>query len=102
MQVVGFENPEHQEICTQFGLAAFLGQVLESVLVMILLGNGKVQGTATTAEELNELETTLKKKGTLGSLVKQVRAKCAVPANTELLITAAVEKRNFLIHHFFP
>jgi hypothetical protein len=101
MQAVAFDNPEHQEICTQFGLTAFLGQVLENLLLMIILGNSKVQGTAATAEEFDELETTLKKKGTLGSLVKQVRAECDVPADTELLITAAVEKRNLLIHHFF-
>ena len=100
MQVIDFDDEEHKEVCAQFGLAAFLGNALESTLGCILMGRGKIQGTATTPEQLEALETVLNK-DTLGSLVRKVRAGVQLSEDTERIVVFALQRRNFLIHHFF-
>jgi hypothetical protein len=88
---------QHRDIYAQVGAAVGVSQALELTLTNLLLCNGKIRGTATTVEEFQALEETLKK--TLGKLLQKVRNAIRLPKKTSKVITLAIEKRNLLIHH---
>jgi len=95
------EEEEHKDVYAHFGLAAYWIQCLETSLINLLLCNGRVRGTIPTAKEFDQLDESLRNGTTLGGLIKMARHECELPDMTESVITLALQKRNFLIHHFF-
>jgi transcriptional regulator with XRE-family HTH domain len=100
VHVSNMNEEEHRGIFAHYGAAASWGQHLETTLMTILMANGRLRGTATTTQEIDALETILGKK-TLGNLARTVRAEVQLPEQTEEMIRIALDKRNYLIHHFF-
>jgi len=88
---------QHRDIYAQVGAGVGVSQALELTLTNLLLCNGKMRGTAVTVEELEALEKSLKK--ALGKLLEKVRNAIHLPKKAEKVITLAIEKRNYLIHH---
>jgi hypothetical protein len=82
------------------GFVSFLAQGLEAELVnlaVVLRANGE---EALGDDELDLLFDAHEKK-TLGKLFLAIRARLALPEESEAAIVAAVEERNRLTHHFF-
>ena len=77
-----------------FGSAAQHAQMLEQAFVRFLHLYNQFSGRSLTLEKLN--------KQTLGSLIKELEKHVTLndPRPPELL-SAALESRNFLMHHFF-
>jgi hypothetical protein len=94
------EEEQIKEVYAQFGLAAYHGQCFETTLSNILLLDARVKGEVTTLAEIDELELKQQKQ-TMGVLIRDLRAKVDLPANTQPVIDLALERRNFLNHRFF-
>jgi hypothetical protein len=94
------EEEQHREVYAYFGHAAYWSQCLETTLTNILICDGRIHGTARTAEDVDALETSLQKLP-LGPLIKRVSERVQFTSGTEELIKRALSKRNFLMHRFF-
>jgi hypothetical protein len=95
------EDEEYRDVFTRFGLAAYRVQCLETLLISFLLLDARLNGTAPTVADVEALEVFLQKKKTLGVLISDLRKRVSLPARAEEIMGLAVDKRNFLIHHFF-
>src|SRR4051794_27853457 len=84
-----------------FGLAAARASLFEMVLVSILLAIKKGKGEITTPEEFEQFQEQLQKKTTFGILIKDVKAVVPITPDAETVVTEALNRRNFLMHHFF-
>ncbi len=92
---------QHKDVYAHFGVAAARVSGLEMVLTNILLANAKKSGKVTSDEEFEKMEMNLKKSKTLGALIRTVNADVTIPELTEKLMREALERRNYLMHHFF-
>jgi hypothetical protein len=98
---------EHQKtVYAHFGLAIYVSQVLEHGLANALLvcdlvpRAGKVATPETWPEKVDSFYEAQFKR-TLGSLVHRLREVTRVPPDLEKLLGQALEKRNWLSHHYF-
>jgi hypothetical protein len=84
-----------------FGSAAQHAQFFEAALAEFLIDYNKVANEAITLQELELLDQKLQKK-TLGALLKKFSQYVTIKdANVVQLLELALDRRNFLMHHFF-
>lgn len=102
------DRGEHvQRLCAEFGLAVYLAQCLEHGIVNALLLTDLVphQGkTVRSAEEWSsKVDAFLDQKfeHTLGRMIRELQNVTSVPAELETLLSEALRKRNWLVHHYF-
>ncbi len=94
-------DEQFKDIFAVFGRAVSHAQCFEMSVGNLLLGNRKVTDPTFTLNEFNALATNLKKK-TLGALLTECRRFLpADAADSEDILSKALDRRNFLIHHFF-
>lgn len=91
---------ENREVFARFGLAAYHAQCLEYELIGLLLLIQRANMKVIDLEALLSTEQSLSKR-TLGQLMSQVKSKINLDSKYEEMLTAALEKRNYLMHHFF-
>ncbi len=84
----------------QYGLAAYWGQVLENTFVQMQGFMARLDNHAVTPVDLSTLELKTQKK-TLGTLLREFRKLIKAIEPIEDLLDAALDRRNFLTHHFF-
>lgn len=103
----GGEDEHVKTVYAHFGLAVYLAQVLEHGLANALMCAELLPSRAGTPVSRKQWEAEFDSfmerqfKGTLARLIRSLTRATPVPANLENLLTEALEKRNFLAHHFF-
>jgi len=93
-----YEEQQCKEVYAYAGLALYCVQCFEMSLVNFLIIASRISGNTTTLKEIESLEEKAQKK-TLGALLKDVRTIAAFDVSA--VITQALVKRNFLVHHLF-
>lgn len=91
---------ENREVFARFGLAAYHAQCLEYELIGLLLLLQRARMKVIDLGALFSTEQSLSKR-TLGQLISQLRTKINLDSKYEEMLTTALEKRNYLMHHFF-
>ena len=94
------EDEQIRDVYANFGLAAYWGQCLEVSASNILIGNAMIKGEAVTVADIDALELSNQRK-TMGILIKAIRSKVTLPPDADEVIDTALERRNFLTHHYF-
>jgi hypothetical protein len=94
------DSEQCKEVYARFGLAAYLAQCFEKSLEVFLLLDRKLTDREMTLQKFDALQTSLQKK-TLGSLIKEFRKYVEINDEYERVLTDALDKRNFLTHHYF-
>jgi len=100
MQPLDPESEQIKEVYARFGLAMYQAQCVERQLAVLLAteyGPGLHNMTRQQYEEL--LESLFKK--TLGGLIHKLREAVDLPSDFESTLREALNKRNWLAHHYF-
>jgi hypothetical protein len=102
------DHDEHvKDVYANFGLALYMANVLEHGLANALMIAELLPRRAGKPVPRKEWEAEFdafmdqQYAATLGRLVRALRAATSVPAELESLLARALEKRNFLAHHYF-
>ena len=109
----GQEAPKLKEIYAYHGYSMFLSQALEGLLMQaiysfVIFPSSKEEiakivekGSIEEWEEFidNHEEKFMRK--TMGTLLRRLTEQAEVPADTQKILRAALERRNFLAHQFF-
>ncbi len=100
------EEEEVREVYARFGLAAYGAQCLEQELIGALIYLDllpKKRGNLETKEweALFDSYTEEQSKRTLGKMISILEDITAIPPNLSESLSYALEKRNWLIHHYF-
>jgi hypothetical protein len=95
------EKSEHRkEVYAYAGLALYWAQCLEHSLENFLCLHARVSGECVTLAQLDSFDERVEKH-TLGRLLTETRKRVEFESGAEELLTTALERRNFLTHHFF-
>ncbi len=94
-------------VYAHFGLAIYQSQVLEHGLVNALLVLDLVPNKAKSARSQEHWASLVDQffdenfRHTLGRMIQNFKSVGPIPPNLETLLTKALEKRNWLAHHYF-
>lgn len=94
------ESEQTREVYAHAGLALYLAQCFEMSLQNFLVVHARLSDRSITLAELESYEGDVQRK-TLGGLLRKVRKRASFDASAEKFIGDALEKRNFLAHHYF-
>jgi hypothetical protein len=97
---VDAEEEQIKDVYAHFGLGAYFGQVFETTLCNLLILDARVRGEVANSAEVDALEVAQQKK-TMGALIREFRTRTTLPPNAESIMGTALDRRNFLNHHFF-
>ena len=89
-----------KEVYTYFGLASYWGQLLEKGYLQLSVSLGILDKESPTQEYYDKLWAKFEK-FTLGKLLKSASNIIVLPDDLERLSLESLDKRNYLIHHFF-
>jgi hypothetical protein len=100
------DGEHHKTVYAHFGVAIYLSQVLEhgianALLILDLVPQAQKIATPTTWPEKVDSFYESHFRRTLGSLIHRLRELVAVPLELENLLAQALDKRNWLSHHYF-
>jgi len=97
---IDYSQPSYKEMFANYGLTALAAQALEKTVFLLLAA---IECLETGKVEKNELYEVFDKhdRKTLGQLINTVRSKVAFPQDLENALNCALEKRNYVMHHFF-
>jgi hypothetical protein len=93
------ESAELKEVYAFFGLAAYMGQVLEKSFVTFL-AILRSEGVLITRAQYIAISDYLDTR-TLGQLLREAKSAIAIPAADAALLEEALRLRNHLVHQFF-
>ena len=94
------KSEQCKEVYAHAGLALYWGQCLEKSLENFLTLHARASGECVTLAELDALEERVEAQ-TLGRLLTDTRKRVRFEKGAEELLATALERRNFLAHHFF-
>ena len=89
-----------KEIFAWFGAAAYAANCLEVELISLILLTARLKGSLLTVDNHYALDALLRRK-TLGILIQEVKKHITLGEGFEETLGEALEKRNYLAHHFF-
>jgi len=97
---------QHKTVYAHFGLAIYLSQVLEhglanALVVLDLVPRAGNEAAPDTWPDQVDAFYEAHFKRTLGSLVRRLREVTSVPPHLEELLEKALDRRNWLSHHYF-
>lgn len=101
------ESEQIKEVYARFGLAVFMSQCLEHQLANSLLMLDLIPNNRAKAKSIQQWEETFDTfiesqfQKTLGKLIRSLQAVAPVQPELEGLLIKALERRNFLAHHYF-
>ena len=95
------DEEQCRDVYANFGVAVYFAQCFEKTVCNLLLFHRVVDQGDVTLENVDELERLIHKK-TLGMLLKELKLNVTFndSKNTDDF-DKALEKRNFLLHHYF-
>ena len=95
-----FDSEQTRDVYAHYGLAMYLAQCLEHGIVNALVILRLPEKERYTRQDIDEfMEGKFQK--TLGTLIKHLKLEVTPPPDLELLLTEALNRRNFLAHHYF-
>ena len=94
------ENEHCKTVFARAGSALYHAQVLESSIEGLLVATGAVSGNIVSLAAYDEFEKKLRGY-TLGRLLREFHRDATLNAKAEEIIDRALDRRNFLAHHFF-
>ena len=94
------KSEQCKEVYAYAGLALYWAQCLEKSLENFLCLQARVSGECVSLAQLDSFEERVEAH-TLGRLVTETRKRVQFESGAEELLTAALERRNFLSHRFF-
>jgi len=100
MEQLDLESEKAKEVYARFGLAMYQAQCLERQLAILLTTKYGPDPQRMTRTQYNDLFESFFSK-TLGTLISHLRKTVDIPDNLELTLTEALNKRNWLAHHYF-
>jgi hypothetical protein len=101
LEMLKSEEGQLNAVFACFGSAAQHCQFFEAALGEFLLVYNKIRGTSLTLQEFEAMEAKLQR-WTMGQLLKEFKNHVKVgDVTVAAFLDAALEKRNFLMHHFF-
>ncbi len=89
-----------REVYAHFGLAVYLGQVLEHALVIAMVMLKLPHRDRLTKQDIDAFMDQQFAK-TLGKLIKNLRTQTTLPSDLEGLLAQALKTRNWLCHDYF-
>jgi hypothetical protein len=101
------EDEHVKSVYAHFGLAMYLVQVLECGLANIMMCAELLPRRAGEPVPKREWEAEFdafmseQYRQTLGRLIRGLSSATSVPSDLEAVLTEALEKRNYLTHHYF-
>lgn len=100
LEVPKREGSDAKEVFTFFGLCTYYLQVFEQGFVNLVVGLRLRGSTQLTQKDIDVLFDKEGKK-TLGQLINDVRRHINISSQLEESLTQALQKRNYVVHHFF-
>lgn len=103
----GDKDDHVKTVYAHFGLAIYLAQVLEHGLANAMMSAELLPQRAGKPVSRKQWEAEFdvfmdqQYQQTLGRLIRALKNATSVPSDLEGLLTEALEKRNFLAHHYF-
>lgn len=97
---IDYSQPGYKEMFANYGLTALAAQALEKTLLLLLGAVNCLEVGKVTKSDLHEVLDEHNRK-TLAWLIKALRTKVTFPHALEADLTRALEKRNYVMHHFF-
>lgn len=94
------ENEHCKTVLARAGAALSQAQVLESAVQNLLVISGIVSRDVTSLAAFDQLDEKLRQ-FTLGRLLREFRKETVLNAEEEKTIDQALDRRNFVAHHFF-
>jgi|HubBroStandDraft_1064217.scaffolds.fasta_scaffold43834_4 hypothetical protein len=104
LKIPRIHEPEYddpKEVYAFFGLAAFYAQCFEQSMILLLLAVNLRRPKALQSKGRDELLKWFDKKS-LGALITELKKVANVEVTLQKRLEDLLEKRNFLMHHFFP
>ena len=101
------EGEHHKEIYAHFGLAVYYAQVLENGLINALVTLDFMPSHAThlitKTDWSDKFDAFFNQHAalTMGNLIRALRKVASIPDDLEAQLNTALEKRKFLVHHYF-
>lgn len=93
------DGSDAKEVYAFYGLAAYMAQVVEKALVT-LLAIVETNGVRTTRADYEAVFSQLDSR-TFGQLLRRLARMLPISAEIEALLLEALQRRNYLAHHFF-
>jgi hypothetical protein len=94
------ESDQIKEVYTQFGLVMYQVQCFERTLAILLITAYVPDLQRITRAQYEELLGRYFQR-TLGNLINQLREFVTIPRQLETILSRALQKRNWLVHHYF-
>ena len=95
-----YDDDQTRDVYAHYGLAMYLAQTLEHGIVNALVILRLPEKNKYTRKDIDEfMEGRFQK--TLGALLKHLKSEVPLPPDLESTLTTALNRRNFLAHHYF-
>ncbi len=101
------ENEHTKDVYAHFGLAVYFSQALEHGLVNALVFADLIPSRGPAVKSREQWEKAFDSfmdghfRTTLGRMIRSLQLVVTVPADLESVLRVALEKRNWLAHHYF-
>lgn len=95
-----YDDEQTRDVYAHYGLAMYLAQTLEHAIVNAMVILRLPEKEKYTRQDIDEfMEGSFQK--TLGALLKQLKAEISFPPDLESVLVEALNRRNYLAHHYF-
>jgi hypothetical protein len=94
------DSDHFKEVYARFGLAAYWAQCVEVSLGIFFLFYERINQAELSVQALDAMDAE-RQKQTLGRLIKDFRKHVDLDMDITEVLNRALERRNFLMHHFF-
>ncbi len=91
---------ELSEVYVRYGIAASLGQNLESLAISLLKLSARVQSPDLTDDHMEALDSDLARRP-FGPLLEQIGREVGLEESDHQVLLLGLERRNYLVHRFF-
>lgn len=95
-----YDEEQTRDVYAHYGAAMYLAQTLEHGIVNALVILRLPEKDKCTRQDIDEfIEGRFQK--TLGALLKHLKSGVELPPDLESTLTEALNRRNYLVHHYF-
>lgn len=97
---MNYDDEQTRDVYAHYGLAMYLAQIFEHGIVNALVILRLPEKEKYTRQDIDEfMEGRFQK--TLGALLKHLKSEIVLPPDLESVLTEALNRRNYLAHHYF-
>lgn len=100
MNIMNFDRVGMKEMFANYGLAMMRASFVEKTLMLLLVAINQIGQSDVHREDIHSVIFADNKK-TFGKLLEKLKRKIPLSTDLENEIKEAIDKRNYLAHHFF-